>query len=134
MKIARVRITDYRPPGAATSSPLERRHGATRGGSLPAPGPSGHYSPKAQPAPRKPTPSPEAQARNAASLDRSYQRTRDTAAEHDKAVSIFEAETLLEMKVHLQRMDAHNQRDAEHRWIAQRRAAVSRRLIALRIL
>jgi len=134
MKIARVRITDYRPPTVGAPSPLERRHSATRGGSVPTQGPTGYASPKAMPAPRKPAPSPEAQARNTASLDRSYQRTRDTAAEHDKAVELYEPETLIEMKVHLHRMPVHDRNNAEHRWTAERRAAVSRRLIALRIL
>lgn len=34
MRISKVRITDYRPPGAGSRPPLERPVAATRGGSM----------------------------------------------------------------------------------------------------
>lgn len=126
MRPSRVRVTDYRPPSAGGSSPLERRHGATRGGSLPAPA--------ATPAPSPRPAQKPARALNTTSLDRSWKRTQELAEEHDKAILGHEWETLIEMRLHLRRIPHTDQRDPAQRWTAARKAAVDRRLIALGIL
>lgn len=50
------------------------------------------------------------------------------AAEHDRAVANFEAETLIEIAADLGRRSAWNRKDPEQRWVMARRAAVLRKL------
>ena len=69
----------------------------------------------------------------AATWDGNYAaRDAKEAAAHDRAVDGHSEETLCAMAKDLGARPAHDRRDHEHRWIMARRAAVLRKLSAMR--
>ena len=92
IKFPKVRITDNRPT-AAKSSPVERRAGATTGGSV-------------------------------SGLDYLEAIQSREKAEHDRAIRDYDEDTLLAAAEDLAKRRAWDRRNAEHRWIMGRVAAI----------
>ena len=99
MKLAKSRITDFRPPPRAGAfSPVERRRGATTGGSVAA----------------------------MTGLDHLDAIARREAMEHDRAVAGYSRDLLADVWDDLCRRPAYDRKNPEHRWILARKAAVGR--------
>jgi hypothetical protein len=102
MKLAKVRTTNYRPPAAGASSPLERR-GATRGGSVD--GMDG--------------------------LDHLWAAQTAEAANADAWVSGYDNDTLRGIARDLGGERVWDRKDPIQRWKMARKAAVLRRLAGI---
>ena len=94
-RIAKVRITDNRPPGAGSRPALERAT-VTRGGGM-------------------------------TGLDALSSIQDREAAEHDKFVACYNAETVEAAWYDLNERVAFDRKNHEHRWVMNRRAALARR-------
>jgi hypothetical protein len=101
MRLAKVRTTNYRPPPTAGKpSPVERRPGATTGGSV---------SPMT-------------------GLDHLDAINRRESAEHERAIAGYDEDTLLAVAEDLGKRAVWDRKNPEHRWTMARKAAVLRRL------
>lgn len=95
----KARITDFRPPSAGASPPLER--GSAR---------------------------PEA-----AAWKKSADRLDRVAREHDEAIATYSPATLIAAAKDLWSRGVWDKKNHEHRWILDRRAALLRRIDALKL-